>query len=67
MDNIFCSECENFEYHDRRIEGKATPEHYGYCKEFKRQTSADSFYAVCLGASPIDVHIEKPSIVKKRP
>ena len=65
QENIYCSDCENFTVKDRRIEGKATIEQFGYCTHYEKQTSADSFYAVCPDASPISMEIEKPIIVKK--
>ena len=64
-ENIICSGCGQFEYRERTLKNKSTPEPYGYCKHYDRQTSADTFYAVCPGASPIPIVLEKPKIVKK--
>jgi hypothetical protein len=64
-ENIICSGCGQFEYRERTLKNKSTPEPYGYCKHYDRQTSADTFYAVCPGASPIALVIAKPKIVKK--
>ena len=64
-ENIICSDCENFTYKDRRIEGKATPEQYGFCEAYKSKTSANKFYGLCPQAVRVQVEVVKPSLVKK--
>jgi len=64
-ENIICSDCENFAVKDRRIEGKTTPEQYGFCSHYGTQTSANQFYAVCPVAKRIKVEVTKPTLVKK--
>ena len=65
QENIYCSDCENFTVKDRRIEGKATEERYGFCKAYKTPTSANTFYGVCPSAKRIPVEVAKPTLVKK--
>ena len=64
-ENIICSDCENFTYKDRRIEGKATPERYGFCEAYESPTSANKFYGLCPQAVRVQVEVVKPSLVKK--
>jgi len=65
QENIYCSDCENFTVKDRRIEGKATPDSYGFCTHYNTQTSATTFYGVCPSAKRIPVEVAKPTLVKK--
>ena len=64
-ENIKCSECGQFTHRERTIGSKYTPEQYGYCKYYNKQTSAETFYGWWPGASRIEVVTAKPSIVKK--
>jgi hypothetical protein len=64
-ENIKCSDCGQFTHRERTVGSKSTPEQYGYCTYYDRQTSAETFYSVCPGASRIKVVAEKPKIVKK--
>jgi len=63
-ENIKCSDCGQFTQRERTVGSKSTPELYGYCTYYDRQTSADTFYSFCPGGSRIIVVAEKPSIVK---
>ena len=64
-ENIFCADCENFTVKDRRIEGKTTPEKYGFCEAYQTKTSADTFYGLCPSAVRIPVEVRTPKLVKK--
>tara|TARA_R100001530_G_scaffold2464_1_gene4054 strand:- start:237 stop:479 length:243 start_codon:yes stop_codon:yes gene_type:complete len=64
-ENIICSDCENFTYKDRRVDGKATEERYGFCKAYENKTSADTFYGMCPAAIRLPVEVVKPKLVKK--
>ena len=64
-ENIKCSDCGEFAYRERTVGSKSTPEQYGYCEYYERQTSADTFYSWCPGASRIKITTQKPKMVKK--
>jgi hypothetical protein len=63
-ENIKCSDCGQFTTRERTLGKKSTPEQYGYCRYYDRQTSAETFYSLCPGGSRIIVVVEKPNIVK---
>ena len=63
-ENIKCSSCGQFELRERTLKGKSTPEQYGYCTYYDRQTAAETFYSWCPGGSRIPIVAEKPNIVK---
>ena len=63
-ENIKCSDCGQFTHRERTVGSKSTPEQYGYCTYYDRQTSAETFYTICPGGSRIIVVVEKPNIVK---
>ena len=64
-ENIFCADCENFTVKDRRIEGKTTPDRFGFCTHYGPPTSAATFYGVCPVAKRIPVEVVKQKLVKK--
>tara|TARA_R100000687_G_C6435065_1_gene157693 strand:+ start:1065 stop:1307 length:243 start_codon:yes stop_codon:yes gene_type:complete len=64
-ENIICSDCDNFTYKDRRVEGKATLDRYGFCDHYNVKTSANTFYGMCPGAVRIPMEVKKPQLVKK--
>lgn len=64
-ENITCSNCDNFTYKSRQLNGRTTEERVGHCTYYDRQESPAKVYGLCEGASPIPIVIEKPKLVKK--
>lgn len=60
--DIICSDCENFVVKERSVNGKATPEQYGYCVYYEEQASSNQFYSQCPGASRIVMVVKKPFV-----